>query len=101
MNRAIDSLDIFLQFFYKELKASYDKKDNNISSLVAEHLTQMLKTKEGSEEYKEQFLREVKMPSQTSSEQANQIIKKYGECKEMCKLITDFIKYIDAKKLRN
>lgn len=36
--------------------------------LVTEHLTQMLKTKEGSKEYKEQFLREVKMPSQASSE---------------------------------
>lgn len=94
MNRAIDSLDIFLQFFYKELKASYDRKDNNISSLVAEHLIQMLKTKEGSEEYKEQFLREVKMPSQASSEQASQIIKKYGECKEMCKLITGFAQEI-------
>lgn len=91
MSRAIDSLDIFLQFFYKELKASYDKKEG-IGSLVAEHLAQMLKTKEGSEEYKELFMRDLKMPAQASSEQASQIIKKYGECKEMCKLIDGFAK---------
>lgn len=52
----------------------------------------MLKANEGSDEYKDMCLRDLKIPPQASSEQANQIIKKYGECKEMCKLIDGFAK---------